>query len=253
MAMQYDVKQAHLNQSGILVPFGTRVKAVSFTGSATAGTLVLFDTVTAPVTTGTYARSGTTVTVTQTAHGLANGQVIGIDFGVGTGGAATNGNYVVTVLTDKTFTITTVATTAIVFTKFIFSCANTTSKFALGYKYEATAELPAFYFVKAEGNKDTINVPRINRLKVNSYNSGPYRALVMSEGRDNFSLVLPQVNSNYYKANNIPVIRNAESTVPIMAKGNQFTFKLIADSPFPTAFTSITWEGTYNNKGIQAL
>ena len=198
----------------------------------------------------TVERTGgsTTATVTcQFPHKLVTGNTITVLAGV------VVGNYVVTVLTDTTFTITTVATTAIVFTKFIFSCANTTSKFALGYKYEATAELPAFYFVKAEGNKDTLNVPRINRLKVNSYNSGPYRALVTSEGREDFSLVLPQINSDYYIANNIPVIRNAESTVPIMAKGNQFTFKLIADSPFPTAFTSLTWEGTYNNKGIQSL
>ena len=130
---------------------------------------------------------------------------------------------------------------------------QTTSKFAVGYKYEATAELPAFYFVKAEGNKDTLNIPRINRLKINSYNSGPYRALVTSEGRDDFSVSLPQINANYYLADNIPIIRNAESTVPILAKGNQFSFSLIADSPFPTAFTSLTWEGTYNNKGIQSL
>jgi hypothetical protein len=189
-----------------------------------------------------------TATVTcQFPHKLVTGNTITVISGVAAG------DYVVTVLTDATFTITTVATTAIVFTKFIFSCANTTSKFALGYKYEATAELPAFYYVKAEGNKDTLNVPRISRLKVNSYNSGPYRALVISEGREDFSLVLPQINSDYYKANNIPVVRNAESTVPIMAKGNQFNFSLIADSPFPTAFTSVTWEGTYNNKGIQVL
>lgn len=130
---------------------------------------------------------------------------------------------------------------------------QTTSKFAIGYKYEATAELPAFYFAKGEGNKDTVNIPRINRLRINSYNSGPYRALVVSEGRDDFSLSLPQINANYYLADNIPLIRNAESTVPILAKGNQFNFSLIADSPFPTAFTSVTWEGTYNNKGIQVL
>ena len=130
---------------------------------------------------------------------------------------------------------------------------QTTSKFAIGYKYEATAELPAFYYVKAEGNKDTINVPRISRLKVNSYNSGPYRALVTADGRDDFSLSLPQIAANNYLADNIPLIRNAESTVPILAKGNQFNFSLIADSPFPTAFTSVTWEGTYNNKGIKTL
>jgi hypothetical protein len=129
---------------------------------------------------------------------------------------------------------------------------QTTSKFAIGYKYEATAELPAFYYVKAEGNKDTLNVPRISRLKVNSYNSGPYRALVTADGRDDFSLSLPQIAANNYLADNIPLIRNAQSTVPILAKGDQFSFSLIADSPFPTAFTSVTWEGTYNNKGIQS-
>ena len=117
------------------------------------------------------------------------------------------------------------------------------------------AQLPAFYFTKdeARGLKDTLNIPRINRLRVNSYNSGPYRAVIRSEGRAEFSLTLPQINADYYLANNIPLIRNAQSTIPVMAKGDQFEFELIADSPFPTAFTSLDWEGTYNNKGIQSL
>lgn len=106
MAMQYDVKQAHLNGSGIFVVGPTRIKGISLTGTASVGQLIVFDALTAPVTTGTYARSTTTVTVTQSAHGLANGQVIGIDFAAGTGGTATNGNYAVTVLTSGTFTIT---------------------------------------------------------------------------------------------------------------------------------------------------
>ena len=194
--------------------------------------------------------SSTTATVTcQFPHKLVTGNTITVLTGVAIG------DYVVTVLTDTTFTITTVATTAIVFQKFVFSCVITASKFALGYKYEAVAQLPAFYVMRDEqrGLKDTLNIPRVNRLKVNSYNSGPYRAVVRSEGREEFSLQLPQINSDYYQANNIPIIRNAQSTIPIMAKGNQFEFELIADSPFQTAFTSIDWEGTYDNKGIQSL
>ena len=132
---------------------------------------------------------------------------------------------------------------------------QTASKFALGYKYEAIAQLPAFYFVKDAGSgmKDTVNIPRVSRIKVNSYNSGPYKAVVRSEGRDDFTLELPQINANYYLANNIPIIRNAQSTIPILAKGDQFEFELIADNPFPTAFTSLDWEGTYDNKGIKSL
>ena len=103
---QTPVKQAHLNASGFLVLGRNRVKGISFVGTATAGYVALFDTTTAPVTTATYGRSGTTVTITQSAHGLSTGNVIGIDFAAGTGGTATNGNYVVTVTNSSTFTVT---------------------------------------------------------------------------------------------------------------------------------------------------
>jgi hypothetical protein len=195
------------------------------------------------------AAASTTATITtQFPHKLVTGNTITVLTGV------VAGDYVVTVLTDTTFTITTVATTALVFTKFVFSCLNTRSKFALGYKYEARAELPAFYVVKDETRalKDTLNVPRVSRIKVNSYNSGPYKAIIRSEGRDDFELELPQVNADNYPANQIPIIRNAQSTIPVMAKGDQFEFELIADSPFQTAFTSLDWEGTYDNKGIRS-
>jgi hypothetical protein len=104
--MQTDVKQAHINASGFMVLGRNRIRGISFTGSATAGYVSLFDTTTAPVTTATYGRSGTTVTITQSAHGLSTGQVIGIDFAAGTGGTATNGNYAVTVTNSSTFTVT---------------------------------------------------------------------------------------------------------------------------------------------------
>ena len=192
----------------------------------------------------------TTATITcQFPHRLVTGNTITVLTGV------VPGDYAVTVLTNTTFTITTVATTLIDFDKFVFTSVNTASKFALGYKYEAMAQLPAFYVVKDEARaaKDTLNIPRVSRIKVNSYNSGPYRAVIRSDGRDDFELELPQINADNYQANNIPIIRNAQSTIPVMAKGDQFEFELIADSPFQTAFTSIDWEGTYNNKGIKSL
>ena len=104
--MQTDVKQAHINASGFMVLGRNRVRAISFTGTATAGHVSLFDTTTAPVTTATYGRTGATVTVTLVAHGLVTGDVRGFDFAAGTGGTATNGNYTITRLTADTFTIT---------------------------------------------------------------------------------------------------------------------------------------------------
>ena len=105
MAMQYDVKAGHLNNSGFVVLGRNRVKAISMVGTATAGTLDIFDTTTAPVS-ATYARSGTTITVTKSAHGLADGSVIGLAFATASGSSGTNGNYVITVTSSSTFTVT---------------------------------------------------------------------------------------------------------------------------------------------------
>ena len=106
MAMQYDVSTIHLNQTGFGYIGRTRVKGLLISSTATGGTVNIYDTLVAPTTGGTYGRSGTTVTVTKSAHGLATGDKVGISFGVGTGGSATNGNYTVTYLTSSTFTIT---------------------------------------------------------------------------------------------------------------------------------------------------
>jgi len=109
MTMQYDVRQGHLNQSGFFVLGRNRVKGVSFYGAG--GTLVLFDTTVAPVTSSvTYGRSGATVTIAKTAHGLTTGTVVGIHFASGSGGSATDGNYAITVTTADAFTITDINT-----------------------------------------------------------------------------------------------------------------------------------------------
>lgn len=105
MAMQTDVLSGHIHQSGYVVQqTRSRIKALSIRGGAAASEVALFSTETAPVA-ATYAQSGATVTITKSAHGLANGQVIGISYQPGTGGAATSGNYEVTVLTSSTFTV----------------------------------------------------------------------------------------------------------------------------------------------------
>ena len=107
--MQTDVKSAHLNNSGFAVLGPNRLKGLATVGTATAGTLDIFDTVTAPVS-ATYERAGTLVTVTKSSHGLATGNVVGLSFATASGSSATNGNYPITVLTSSTFTITDINT-----------------------------------------------------------------------------------------------------------------------------------------------
>jgi hypothetical protein len=56
--------------------------------------------------TGTYSRTGTTVTVTITSHGYSTGNVLSFDF---TSGTALDGNYTITNTGANTFTLTTAA------------------------------------------------------------------------------------------------------------------------------------------------
>jgi hypothetical protein len=56
--------------------------------------------------TGTYGRTGTLVTIAMTAHGMVTGQQANLTFSAGTGGTATSGNYLVTVIDANNFTIT---------------------------------------------------------------------------------------------------------------------------------------------------
>lgn len=104
--MQTDVLSGHLNNSGFINSSGrTRLRGLFFTGTANAGSIIVWDTSSTPVS-ATYGRSGTTVTITSSAHGLANGQAIGIDFSTVSGSSATDGNYKITVVDSSTFTVT---------------------------------------------------------------------------------------------------------------------------------------------------
>jgi len=135
MTMQYDVKQAHLNSSGYLVKYSVRVKGISFTGGASAGYVVLFDTSSTPVSSSvTYAQSGTTVTVTKTAHGLVTGDIIGIHFASNSGVSATDGTYSITRVDANSFTLTDINSRTITSTAAVYA----TGKWLLTYETVAT-------------------------------------------------------------------------------------------------------------------
>lgn len=61
---------------------------------------------TTAVTSGTYGRAGSVVTVTSSSHGFSNGQVLYLSFSAGTGGTATTGVYTIANVTTNTFEVT---------------------------------------------------------------------------------------------------------------------------------------------------
>ena len=146
MTMQYDVKGSHFSGSGLAVSGRTRLKNLVYLGTGTAGSIDLFDTTTAPVS-ATYARSGTTVTVTSTAHGLTTGQNIGITYAAASGVAAVAGNYVITVTGVNTFTITDLNSGTIASST---ACIYSTGKFLTSYN-TGTAVQPFQAIFSGEG------------------------------------------------------------------------------------------------------
>jgi len=148
MGMQYDVKQGHLNESGFFVLGRNRVKAVSFFGGG--GTLVLFDTTSAPVSSSvTYAQSGTTVTVSKTAHGLVTGDVVGIHFDSNTGVSATDGNYSITRVDANSFTLNDINTGSITSTAALY--VSGVNRWLLTYETHSTDEFQNSPIIPGEG------------------------------------------------------------------------------------------------------
>jgi hypothetical protein len=151
MGMQTDVKQGHLNQSGFFVLGRNRVKGVSWYGSGTDGTLVLFDTTTVPVTASvTYGRTGTLVTVTKTAHGLVTGDVVGIHFAAASGVAATDGNYSITRTGADTFTLTDI-NSGTVATSTAAAYVSGGNKWLMAYENDATDTFSNAPVIPGEG------------------------------------------------------------------------------------------------------
>jgi hypothetical protein len=148
--MQYDVKQGHLNQSGFFVLGRNRVKGLSFFGTGSDATLVLFDTTSAPVVSNvTYARTGATVTVTKADHGLSTGDIVGIHFNSNSSTSATDGNYTITRTSANAFTLTDINTGDIASTAASYVSGG--GRWLMTYEVDATDTFSNTPFVPGEG------------------------------------------------------------------------------------------------------
>jgi len=130
----------------------------------------------------------------------------------------------------------------------------TAARLALGLKYEAEALLPNFFLRRGEAStSDTVNIPTVNRIQIDTFESGPFKVRVNSVGRAEFELEIPQIKANITAANTLPMLRTGKNTFPVMSRGDLTDVTFIADSPFPTSMNSLVWEGTYNTKGVRTL
>ena len=129
---------------------------------------------------------------------------------------------------------------------------QTSEEYAIGYRITSEAQMPEFY-IKRNNIADETNIPILHRIRLFSYESGPFEIELNVPGRNQFTLTLPQITSNLSFSNQAPMLRTAENVIPVMAKGTDVDFKIICNDPFPLALISLEWEGTYNNKGIRRV
>jgi hypothetical protein len=101
--MQYDVESYHNTVSGVAVPYRTRLKGVVISPTtSTTYNIAIANNVSQS---GTYDIPGTTTcTVTSAGHGVALGSRVWLEFATGSG---VSNMYLVTAVTQNTFTVTT--------------------------------------------------------------------------------------------------------------------------------------------------
>ena len=100
---QYDVKSYHAKASGTATTESVRLKNVTVTsGTVSARNMAVADPAVSK--SGTWSRTGTTVTVTINGNGLVNGQRVFLDVAAGT--TMRDGVYTVSNVTTNTFTVT---------------------------------------------------------------------------------------------------------------------------------------------------
>jgi hypothetical protein len=100
---QYDVKSYHASASGTATTESVRLKNVTVTsGTVSARNMAVADPAVSK--SGTWSRTGTTVTMTINGNGLVNGQRVFLDVAAGT--TMRDGVYEVSNVTTNTFTVT---------------------------------------------------------------------------------------------------------------------------------------------------
>lgn len=134
---------------------------------------------------------------------------------------------------------------------------HTASSVTLGYAFEMRVKLPRFYVKQGMSDggirTDTVNIPRVQRVIIESSDSGPFYVKVEALGRSDVIYELPQVIANSYDANTTPLPAVIKNTIPIMGKGTDVSMTIYSETPFPLSFVSMTWQGIYHNRSIREI
>ncbi len=129
---------------------------------------------------------------------------------------------------------------------------NLSGNYVIGLEYRMSVELPSF-FIKQETRADRVDIPMVESLFLDLYQSGRYDVLIKRFGYDDFTFTVETARADIYQADS-PVIEEViTKQVPIYNLGSETTATINADDPIPSAITGYSFRGHYNKRGIQTL
>ncbi len=187
--------------------------------------------------TGTYARSGTTVTITATAHGLENGDQIIADF---TSGAATDGFYTIANKTANTFEITDAASGTI--------SAGETVSFTPARFGEGVWEEVCQPNIDIEIDKDTMP---LKLVRVNASTQHTIATSAVNTSNERITISTHRLSTGdrllYDNGGGTAIAGLTDDTVYYVIKVDDNTISLATNAANATAGTAINLTGTGNN------
>lgn len=131
----------------------------------------------------------------------------------------------------------------------------TAEDLVVGWKYNMTVEIPTLYFRQGDRSQitDWSAYLTIARLKFLFGLGGNATFKLMATGRSDWTEYSSALLANSYLANDVPLKKTAEYTIPIYQRPENFRFQVISDTPFPVSILSMKWEGNYSPKNYRRL
>ena len=126
------------------------------------------------------------------------------------------------------------------------------TSFLVGLGYEMQVKLPSFY-VTQDKRSDRKNVPVVENVYIDMHLSGSLSVLLERVGYDDRTVQIEQPSGDIYLANAPAIVEVDTKPIPVYCRGSQSSLTITASSPLPVSLSSYSWEGHYNNRGIQSL
>ena len=135
-----------------------------------------------------------------------------------------------------------------------------TARFAIGYKYKTTIELPNYYLNVGNNVYDTNGDLRIAGINFELGLSGPMEFHLTSpfsytdasgnvtKDIDDYVQYESGILTNISQLNTIPSELDKSVRVPIQRKNNKYNLQIQIPDPFSTAIISGSWDGNYSPK-----